>query len=519
MLTSNEGTVTRNAGPTRTLIIALGVGLVLAACGQKPGIHVEGPVVANPQGGGTGGEVVDTTGGTVTDTTDGGVTSTDGVGTTSGTVGTTTGTVGTTSGTSGTTTGTTSGTSGDSTTDGSAGTTTGTPKQTPIGNDRTGVTADKITIGVHAPVTGAAPIPATSFRDAKDLYWQWHIGTKKRQILGRSSVEVLFADDKYDPADARPVCRELARNAFLVTGGGGTDQIQACGAQAKVQEYLYFSAGVTEAGLNDNPWYFAASMTYRQQGILLANYLKKHFPGQRFAMIVTDTPNFQDAIQGFETGVDQAGIRGDYYGVIKHTKGDTTWYSSVASTLSNEVDIIYILSSPTDYINFAKQAKKNGYGPKAGGGFQYVGVGVTMGLNAVLPTGCGEGGAVDGGIFFSPFPGLDWAHKNEPDFFQAAKDYGKVPDDLAFALWGLNKQFDSFLALYGDTYGTDLTREDYRNLAESTPSLKTNLFPEIGYSASNHFGGKQVHVLQANCTPTPEGQLEHVTLQSFVSAF
>ena len=498
------------------------MGVVLAACGQKPGVHVEGggPLAANPEETGTTDQTTGTTG--TTGTAVGTATGTTGA-TTGGTAGVTSGTTGTSGtggATSGTTTGTTAGTTsgGGATDGGSTGTTTGTPQQQPIGNDRTGVTADKITIGVHAPVTGAAPIPATSFRDAKDLYWEWHIGTKKRTILGRSAVEVLFADDKYDPADARPVCRDLARNAFIVTGGGGTDQIQACGAQAKVQEYLYFSAGVTEAGLTDNPWYFAASMTYRQQGILLANYLKKNFPGQRFAMVVTDTPNFEDAVQGFEQGVDQAGTRDQFYGVIKHPKGDTTWYSSVLAELSDKVEIVYILSSPTDYINFAKQAKENEYGPKEGGGFQYVGVGVTMALNAVLPTGC-DANAVDGGIFFSPFPGLDWAHKNEPEFFEAARDYGRVPDDLAFALWGLNKQFDAFLARYEATYGTDLTREDYRNLAENTSSLATNLFPEIGYSPSNHFGGKQVHVLQAVCAPNDAGQREHITLQSFVSAF
>jgi ABC-type branched-subunit amino acid transport system substrate-binding protein len=513
----------RTPQSTRMLVAVLSASFVVAACGQKPGVHVESNGLANPQQPGVVDQTATTGDPMATETTDGlgtdGATVDEGTdgsattgGTTSGTAGGTTG--GTTDG-SATTGGTTGGTTGE-TTDGTSGGTTGGQQQV-TGQDRTGVTDDKIVIGVHAPVTGAAPIPATSFREARNLYWEWQANDKKRDFLGRKTVEVLFADDTYDPASARAVCRDLARQSFMVAGGGGTDQIQACGAQAGVQRYLYFSSGVTEAGLEGNDWYFASSMTYRQQGVLLASYLKKNFAGQKFAMVVTDTPNFNDAVQGFETGVQQSGIGGDYHGVIKHAKGDTTWYSSVASTLHNaNVEVVYMLTAPTDYINFAKQAKQSGYGTKTeNGGFQYVGVGVTKALNTVLGTGC-DNDAVHEGIFFSPFPGLDWARKNEPDFFAAAQKYGKVADDLALALWGLNKQFDTFLGLYGERYGTDLTREDFRNLAENTPSLKTNLFPEIGYTPDNHFGGKQVHVLQARCDLDPA---EHVTLQSFVSAF
>ena len=90
---------------------------------------------------------------------------------------------------------------------------------------------------------------------------------------------------------------------------------------------------------------------------------------------------------------------------------------------------------------------------------QYVGVGISKGLNAVLGAGCPD---VDGGIFFSPFPGLDWARQNLPEFFQAGQQLGVPADDIALALWGLAKVEHETFKRYEQVYGsTDLTREDY----------------------------------------------------------
>ena len=382
------------------------------------------------------------------------------------------------------------------------------------GSDRTGVTDDSITVAFHAPVTGAAPLPAESFREARDLYWRWQAEEKGRTFLGRSSVEVLFQDDKYDPANAQQVCQQLAAEAFMVAGGGGTDQIQACGQLAGVRSFPYFSAGVTEAGLQDNPWYFASSMTYRQQGVLLAEYIAANHPDQKFATVVTQTANFDDAVQGFATGVEAAGIQGNYVAQLRHPKGDNSWYNSYAQELDGKgVEVVYILTSPVDYIQFAQQAAQSGYGP-----FDFVGVGVSKGLNAVLASGCPS---VGGGVFFSPFPGLDWARDNVPEFFQASAKFGTVPDDLALALWGINKQLDQMFQKYEQTFGTDLTREDFRALVEGAGPYSTGIFPDIAFSPDNHFGGQSVHVLRANCDErNPEsGDFEHQTVATFATGF
>ncbi|HEX2027432.1 MAG TPA: ABC transporter substrate-binding protein [Nitriliruptorales bacterium] len=372
----------------------------------------------------------------------------------------------------------------------------------PRGRDRTGVSEGEIRIALHAPQTGAAPLPTKSFEQSRDLYWRWLTEQQGGEVLGRRKVVVTFADDKYQPSSASQVCRQLMEGHFLLLGGGGTDQIQACGRLASARNVPYLSAGVTEAGLQGLPWYFAASMSYRAQGRLLAQFVKRNFGDAKVAMIVTDTPNFDDAVQGWEAAVREVGI--NYYKTQKHPRGDTSWYATYGDDMaSNGVQVLYVLSSPLDYIRFAQQNDD--------AGFRYVGVGITMGLNAVLANGCPQ---VHGGVFFSPFPGLDWARQHEPAFFQAAGTFGTPDDDLSLAMWGLAKQLHVMFERYRGVHGNELTREDFRAVVEQQRGLETGLFPTLNYSPQDHFGASTVHVLQANCDAG-----EHTTLATFVSGF
>jgi len=102
----------------------------------------------------------------------------------------------------------------------------------PTGGDATGVTSTSITIGIHAPLAGAAPLKNESFQKGKDLYWLRGSGPDVK-IYGRT-VKVVFADDHYNPTHARSVCQTMAeqQHAMLLVGGGGTDQIQACAQYA-----------------------------------------------------------------------------------------------------------------------------------------------------------------------------------------------------------------------------------------------------------------------------------------------
>ena len=471
----------------RAVALAGGAAVVLAACGLK-----EGVVVLAEEGGGGGGAGVPAGDGVVQPGAGGDA----GPGTSDGGQGPGVADPGVGDGVTdpGTGGGADPGTTGGGGDGGDGGTGGGGGGQvwTISGSDRTGVTDDAIHVAIHAPVTGAAPLPSKSFELAGETYWLWKTQKLGESVMGRSSVEVEFADDKYDPNTARGICRDLASRNFVVAGGGGTDQIQACGALAGVSGFPYFSPGVTEAGLEttNNPWYFAASMSYRQQGKLLAAFVKTEFGDAKVAAVITQTPNFEDAKQGWEEGVVEQGL--NYYKTARHTKGDRSWWTAVRDDfIANGVEVVYVLSSPVDYIGFAQKfAEETADTP------QYVGVGISMGLNAVLGSGCPQ---VDDGLFFSPFPGLDKIDELDPDFNKAAAEFGKPNDDIALALWGLARILDTVFDAYEASYNsTDLTREDLRALMETT-NVSTNVFPDINWTQANHFGGTGVHVLQANC--------------------
>jgi ABC-type branched-subunit amino acid transport system substrate-binding protein len=457
--------------------VAIGLGLLAAACGQKPGTHdaaKDGP----PQ--------------IIVESGSGGPAATD---------------AGDAAGTDVAPDASTGGTTGDAA-GGTAGGTTGgggAAALTLTGKDTTGTSADTITVGLHAPVTGAAPLPAASFEKSNDLYWRWLTETKGEKVLGRSKVKVVFKDDKYTPNTAIQACREEASQAFLLVGAGGTDQIQACAQFANQSKVPYLSVGVTEVGLKDLDTYFGLGMSYPAQTELLAQYVKKTFPGKKVAAIITNTPNFDDAANAWDAAVKKQGL--PYFKTLRHPKGNNSWITSYASEMKGAgVQVLFILSSPVDYIQFAQQSGTQSFRP------QYVGLGISKGLNAVLGAGCPD---VDKGIFFSPFPGLDWARQNVSEFFQTGQRLGAPTDDIALALWGLASVEHEAFKRYEQVYkSTKLTREDFVKMLEQQQGLATKVFPQLSFTPSNHFGAKQVHVLQADCASG-----EHKTLATFASGF
>src|SRR5207248_2372495 len=67
----------------------------------------------------------------------------------------------------------------------------------PGGGDSTGVTATSITLGFHAPVTGAAPVSAASFLAGANLYWNYGDNGKPATIDG-GHVHVIAKHDHYN---------------------------------------------------------------------------------------------------------------------------------------------------------------------------------------------------------------------------------------------------------------------------------------------------------------------------------
>lgn len=478
----------------RLIALAALMLMVAAACGQKPGV-ADNAVAA---GGLAGGAIVDPETGQVIDPETGEVLGSaedfgldaSGGSTTGGSSSTTTGSGSTSGGT---------GPSGGGEGEGGGGSAPSGPE--PTGGDTTGVSGDTIKIGIHAPITGAAPVPSQSFQKGKDLYWNW-LRQNNQSIEGRG-VEVVFRNDNYNPSQAVAACREMVEDeeVFLLVGIAGTDQIQACARYAASAGVPYVSAGVTQIGVDTLRNYFAIWMTYPQQGPLLADLLvtKLGAKGEKNGMVRFNTPTFQDGHDTFVAAMEDKGASVDYDRAVSKTAG-----ASEAQTIATElnqqgIENVHVLVSPTFFIQLAQAAVNQQYRP------QWVGYGLTKGLDTVASVACRNSRSIDNARFLSPFPAYFDSNRFDPDFRKAGGT-----DDIMLGLWGASKVIAEMLKLPGK----DLSRERFIYFAERAQKLKTGVFPDVGFTPEDHLGGTAMHLLRADCANN-----RYVTEQAFVSDF
>lgn len=490
----------RSQRPVAVVLVGLFL-LVAVACGQKPGIALPpGTEIVN-------GQVVDSETGEVL----GSVEEVLGSGSTD-----LAGGLGSSTSTGGGSTTTTGGTTGGSTTTGGSETggegTGSAPAQQPSGaGDATGVEDKVIKIGIHAPLTGAAPVPSDSVQQGKDLYFRW-MADKGESLFGRT-VEVVLKNDQYNPSTAVAVCKEMVEKdkVFLLAGSAGTDQIQACARYAASVGVPYIGAGVTELVVNQLTNYFATSMTYNDQGPLLADMLVSDLGAktEKNGMLTFDTPNFEDARQGFLQGMDKQGAPVVYERRVSKGAGESDARSVVQEMKTAGIENVFVLTSPVWFLQVIAAANAQDYQP------QWVGVGISMTFDTVANVACGSGGgggSIDGAKFFAPFPAWFDSNRYDPEFRQATRKLSSKGDgdDFMWLSWSGSKTiWDMFKAL-----GPDPTREKFIYEVERLRNLKNGIGPALNFAPGDHFGADQVHVLEARCSDR-----KWHTLKSFVSDF
>jgi ABC-type branched-subunit amino acid transport system substrate-binding protein len=456
--------------------------VLLAACGQKPGVHQAGSGQAAGLGG--GGEA--SSGGTGP----GGAGGTGGPGTVTG-PGATVG--------PGATTG--------------PGVVTG-PGTSAGPGDTIGISATEIRIGLHAPISGAAPIEPKAFKIGTNLYWNW-LKKKGIKVHGRD-VRVFFRDDTYTPSGAVTACNDMATRdkVFMLIGAAGTDQINACGRYSNQNHIPYFSAGVQEAGVRNYSTYFALTMTYAQQMPLLAQYIKQLGDGEdrysangvptadgtiKIAFVRPNTPNFDDAQAALQRAIATLGSK--YKLIIKTVvkEGSQNEATTVATDLKGQgVDIISPITAPAFTVFLAGNTGSQQFRPR------YMGVGITNGVNQGIAQEC-RNKEFDGAMFFSPWPGWSQRDTYDPEFEKAANADPDAPSvnsrngggDILLAIWGIMKTMHGVL----DKLGANPTRSSLIQLMQGYQG-RTGFFPDVAFSSSNHFGARNVHALVGSCDPS-----------------
>src|SRR5882757_5021862 len=352
--------------------------------------------------------------------------------------------------------------------------------------DRTGVSDTVIKIGVHAPLTGAAPLPQNAFDKGKDVYWKFL--AERGGLLGRS-VQIIFKDDQFNPARAVQVCRELVEQdkVFMLFGVTGSDQITACARYADSVGVPYLSGGVNEDGPTGLKNYFAVSQTYAQQNRTIVGLVKNVMHKTKIAIVLNATPALDETQRSITTLARAAGLQIVRQSRISKQASDAELVSEANQLRASGAEAVYLLTAPVNFIKLATNAYAQAYSPL------WTGPGLTNGLNIVTEAGCP---AVDGARWLSPFPQLDAIDRLDPDYTPAYKKYaGGDPDDIGIAEWGLNKT----LHLMMDAAGHDLSRQSFVRALTSGRRFASNVFPTVAYDGSIRFGANSMHVLRADC--------------------
>jgi branched-chain amino acid transport system substrate-binding protein len=354
------------------------------------------------------------------------------------------------------------------------------------GGDTTGVTDTTIKIGVHAPVTGAAAFPQQSFERGIGVYADYI--NRKGGVHGRK-LEIVFRDDRFDPNSARSVCKEMAEQekVFMLIGGGGADQIDACARYAAGLGVPYLSAGVHETRPGLGPLgsvatYFAASLTYEQQVPLLARLAATQFKGQKVAVLVGDNDSLNNFYAIADSSIKKA-VGSNLVLSRRVPKKTDVDAPAIATQICNSgAQAVMWNASPSGLINVSKSmaCQVTWFGP-----------GLTNGLNIVATAGCPN---IDGALYYSPFPGLDKIDQMDPTFRPAYRQKNNAePDDLAIAVWGLEKLVAQML----DATGKDLSRESFMGTIARVKTFNNGVYPATNFSS--RFGGTAMHLLEADC--------------------
>lgn len=369
--------------------------------------------------------------------------------------------------------------------------TSGTPKATkaPSGPaDRTGVTDTTIKIGIHAPVTGAAAFPQRSFENAVGVYASYI--NSKGGIRGRK-LEVLFRDDAFNPNQARAACKDLAQQqkVFLIIGGAGSDQIDSCARYAASMGVPYISAGVHETrpnlgSLNALPTFYAVSLTYEQQAPMITKVVQGQFGGQKVGLMVASNDSLNNYF-----GVQKSSLSKAFGGNLAFAERVPKNIQSEAPTIAAKIcnsgaKAVVWNGSPSGLINVTKAMTCS---------VRFVGPGNTNGLNIVATGGCPQ---LANAQFFSSFPQLDKINSMDPNFTPAyRKKNGSAPDDIAIAIWGIEKLVSQIV----EAAGKDLSRQSLMAVLDSGKTFDNGVYPKVKFGGNKHFGGTGMHLLRADC--------------------
>lgn len=369
-----------------------------------------------------------------------------------------------------------------------------------------GVSSKWIKIGLHAPLTGAAPLPSSSVEQGADLFFRW-LERKDIKIHGRY-IDVVIKNDNYNPSQAVAACREMVEQdaVFLLVGISGANQIQACARYAASQNVPYVSWGASEIGMQMLPRYFATSMSWEQQAPLAADLLieKHEAKDQQNAVIWTNTPTEQAAHDRFVATMEKRGASVDLDRPYPKTAGSAEAETIAAEMKTAGIDNVFFLGRTTFWVQL-KSAVDN-HGLKV----QWVGLYPAFGTDDVVGMLCRQGSDPLKAAMLAPIPAFadrDKFDRRHDKAMQAI--YSESGDDTTWSGWAMGRN----IAEMFKASPRELTRRSFARKATKAP-IRTGITPKLPYGKGGSFVAREIHLWRADCA-----ERRWDTTRTFVSDF
>ena len=357
------------------------------------------------------------------------------------------------------------------------------------------VSDNQIRIGLHMPLTGAAPIPAESADQGSDVFWKW-LRARGDKINGRY-VRAIVKNDNYNPSQAVAVCKELVEeeHVFLLSGTmqpGGADQVQACSRYAASVGVPYVSLGTTQR-LMDHPRYFAITKTAPQQARMLADLLVSDLGARREknGMLSHSSPNNEDTHRAFVRTMSNRNAALVYDRSVSRNSSSAEAQMVVQEMKAAGIENVFVLTSPVWFLQVLQAARSQNYRPL------WVGIqSIAAFGDTIASVGC-RNGTLGRSRFLSPVPAFAGRDSFDPRHDRAMKRiYNERGDSITWLGWAGSKALRKML----ERGGRDLTRQRFVRRVERTRSFRTGILPRFGFTPNDHFGGRGIHVLEVDCS-------------------
>jgi branched-chain amino acid transport system substrate-binding protein len=178
----------------------------------------------------------------------------------------------------------------------------------PAGGDSTGVTAEQIKIGIHAPVTFSG-VPLNLAEDPiKGLQTYAEFLNQNGGVNGRK-LALDIQDDRFDSEGARRAASTLINDNknFMVSGTLGIDQIAIVAAEAAKRGVPYTAAGGNEQ--RPIPGMFQVAANYTSHVLQLADYMAvdPKYKGKRVGILVSDSEFIRPVADQFKARLEAKG--------------------------------------------------------------------------------------------------------------------------------------------------------------------------------------------------------------------